>query len=252
MKAYVYGPGGDVVLAVADVDGDGLLDRSAYHADDLGNVVAVSNGQGNVLESYSYDDYGAPHIYNAAGSPIALSAIGNVMMFGGRRYDAASGLYDFEARHYDPRAGRFISRDPLGAWGDEENLGNGHAYVNDNPQSLTDPTGMAEQTRAYLYSKFEDGKMPTQDDFVERGDKPTQGQFGSLIDSMVNKITDRYLLGLKEYDPIKQYLAGDTMVYGNAIYRSIVFGGGVPTGGFGGAMQKGKVKFFNETKGFGF
>jgi uncharacterized protein RhaS with RHS repeats len=64
----------------------------------------------------------------------------------------------------------------------------------------------------------------------ERGDRPTQAQFGTLIDSTVNKITDRYLIGLR--------------VSGT--------GGNNPwSGSPPDAMQKGTVKFFNEAKGFG-
>jgi hypothetical protein len=33
--------------------------------------------------------------------------------------------------------------------------------------------------------------------FFEKGDKPTQQQFGTVIDSMVNLLDDRYLLGLR-------------------------------------------------------
>src|SRR5204863_7195089 len=33
--------------------------------------------------------------------------------------------------------------------------------------------------------------------FFEKGDRPTGAQFSSLIDSSVNKITDRYLIGLR-------------------------------------------------------
>jgi hypothetical protein len=33
--------------------------------------------------------------------------------------------------------------------------------------------------------------------FFEKGDKPTQSQFGTVIDSMVNILDDRYLLGLR-------------------------------------------------------
>jgi RHS repeat-associated protein len=223
VKAFVYGASGrDVVIAVGDVDGDGRLDRSAYQTDDLGNVTAVTNGNGDVLESYRYDDYGTPHVFNPEGSPMAQSAIGNDINFGGQPYDAETGLYDFRTRFYDPRAGRFISRDSIGAWGDEGNFGNGNAYVNNNPQSLTDPSGMSEQPRDYLYSKFLDGKIPTEQDF-ETGDKPTQPQFAALIDSMVNKITDRYLLGLKAYDETKSYSAGDKPTqaqFGSKLFKS--------------------------------
>lgn len=49
--------------------------------------------------------------------------------------------------------------------------------------------------------------------FFERGDKPTQAQFSNIIDSLIHVNDDRYLLGLKQYNPSKEYLAGDTTVY---------------------------------------
>ena len=64
----------------------------------------------------------------------------------------------------------------------------------------------AIEPREILADFFETGDIPTQDQrllprnvlksFFSRGDKPTQSQFGTLIDSSVNRITDRYLLGL--------------------------------------------------------
>ncbi|MDQ3112443.1 MAG: hypothetical protein M3R17_21380 [Bacteroidota bacterium] len=54
-----------------------------------------------------------------------------------------------------------------------------------------------------------------------RGDRPTEGQFDSLLDSTANIIDDRYLLGLRTYDPSKTYFIGDTMVYSNSLYQCI-------------------------------
>lgn len=48
-------------------------------------------------------------------------------------------------------------------------------------------------------------------DFFQTGDKPTAQQFGSLLDSMINFTDDRYLIGLKTYDPLTIYNAGDTV-----------------------------------------
>jgi YD repeat-containing protein len=60
---------------------------------------------------------------------------------------------------------------------------------------------------------------PGADCFFERGDKPTQAQFGSLIDSTLNLMDDRKLLGLRNYDPSKEYLLGDTMIYNSSVYK---------------------------------
>jgi hypothetical protein len=49
--------------------------------------------------------------------------------------------------------------------------------------------------------------------FFQSGDKPTQSQFSSLIDSMLTYSDDRYLLGLKVYNPSLTYLPGDTVIY---------------------------------------
>ena len=48
------------------------------------------------------------------------------------------------------------------------------------------------------------------------GDKPTNVQFASMIDSMVNFVDDRDLIGLRNYDVTLQYSLGDTAVYNRA------------------------------------
>jgi hypothetical protein len=49
--------------------------------------------------------------------------------------------------------------------------------------------------------------------FFQTGDFPTQDQFATLIDSTVNLIDDRKLIGLKVYDPQVNYLPGDTVIF---------------------------------------
>lgn len=69
------------------------------------------------------------------------SAIGSPYLFNGRRYDDETGLYYYRTRYLEPRAGRFTTRDPLGAWYDEANLGNGYAFVGNRPNTFVDPLG---------------------------------------------------------------------------------------------------------------
>lgn len=56
--------------------------------------------------------------------------------------------------------------------------------------------------------------------FFEKGDKPTSAQFSTTIDSSVNRNDDRNLLGLKEYNPTKQYQSGDTVVVSQPVYQA--------------------------------
>ena len=54
--------------------------------------------------------------------------------------------------------------------------------------------------------------------FFQTGDKPTSSQFSALIDSMVNKLDDAQLLGLRVYDSARTYTKGDTVIYNFVIY----------------------------------
>ena len=123
-----------------------------FHQDDLGNIMAVTDGSGTVVETYRYDDYGAPSIFDAAGRPVAASTIGNVHLFQGQPYDMETGFYQFHHRYLDPLTGRFLTRDPLGSWGDRVNLGNPYTYAGNNPNRYVDPTGLSSTTRSSLVS----------------------------------------------------------------------------------------------------
>ncbi len=48
--------------------------------------------------------------------------------------------------------------------------------------------------------------------FFIKGAKPTSEQFGTLLDSLVNYTDDRYLIGLRQYDPTLIYQSGDPAV----------------------------------------
>lgn len=112
-----------------------------YHKDRLGSTVAVSNGNGQTVEQYSYDAFGAPHFYSATGSQRTASAIGNNILFAGREYDSETGLYHYRARTYNPILGRFMQQDPTG-YNDGLNM---YAYVGNNPTNYIDPSGLRKK-----------------------------------------------------------------------------------------------------------
>ena len=147
---YLYGP---------YIDEPITMQRSGidyyYHTDDMYNVMALTDGTGAVVERYEYDDYGAPN---------AVSAVGNPYLFNGRRFDDEVALYFYRTRYLDPKAGRFIQRDTIGAWGDGANLGNGNTYAGNNPWSYLDPFGEAIEPRNTLKTYFETGDVPTSQD----------------------------------------------------------------------------------------
>jgi len=140
-----------------------------YHGDDMHNVVKLTDSDGQVVEGYDYGDYGTPEFYDANGAltGATASAFGNPYLFTGREWDEELGLYYYRNRYMDPGLGRFVSRDPLGLWGDPLNLGNGYTYAASNPWTLVDPFGLAAGNsnrlprwgeRSYLEEVFAVGK----------------------------------------------------------------------------------------------
>ena len=102
-----------------------------YHADGLGSVRIITDSAGSVTRRYSYDAYGN----------ITASIIDRPYTYTGREYDDETGLYYYRNRYYDPKIGRFISKDPIGFAGGDVNLYN---YVGGNPVNWVDPWGLLE------------------------------------------------------------------------------------------------------------
>jgi RHS repeat-associated protein len=70
-----------------------------------------------------------------------------------REYDTETSLYFYRARYYDPKAGRFISKDPIGFGGGI----NVFAYVLNNPINKVDPLGLYETLFGQHYFEGADG-----------------------------------------------------------------------------------------------
>jgi len=145
LRTYVWGPGIDNLLCFTD-----HATSNTYYAikDHQNAVIALVDEAGAVVESYEYDAWGNPGVFDAAGSRITngISQIGNRYMFQGREYDATTGLYCFRARWYDPETGRWLSKDPIGISGGL----NLYVFCGNNPVNFIDPSGLADLT--FLHS----------------------------------------------------------------------------------------------------
>jgi RHS repeat-associated protein len=131
---YVFGNGIDEVV---QMHRGGMT--YYYHRDSLGSVSHITYPSGNIAEKYDYDPFGQVTIRNSSDVIIPSSAISNPFMFTARRLDPETGLYYYRNRYYDPGLGRFISQVPIGNWTDGMNLGNGLAYVGNNPVNRLEP-----------------------------------------------------------------------------------------------------------------
>jgi len=140
-KAYVNGTGIDNLISMT-VFGSST-NTYYYLKDHLGSVLALTDGNGVIVESYRYDAWGRVlGVYDASGSQIDESAVGNRILWQGREYSWKTGLYYFRERWYDPITGRFLSNDPIGISGGL----NQYVFCGNNPVNFVDPFGLCEES----------------------------------------------------------------------------------------------------------
>lgn len=127
-RVFTNGLSVDEPLAVKETS---AMEKLYYHSDAQGNVIALTNSAGAVVQNYRYDAFGEVLFSRTA----AAQPFG----FTGREWDRESGLHYLRNRYYDPRIGRFLTQDPIGLLGGDANL---YAYVGGNPVNRTDPYGL--------------------------------------------------------------------------------------------------------------
>ncbi len=124
---YVHAFGIDEPLSREDASGA----LTYYHADGMNTVAKRTNQAAVVVHEYRYDAWG--NIEAGASEP------GHT--FTGREWDPETALYYYRARYYDPKAGGFVSEDPV----DYRNGRSRFAYVGGNPSNLIDPSGLGAE-----------------------------------------------------------------------------------------------------------
>ncbi|HNT78272.1 MAG TPA: RHS repeat-associated core domain-containing protein [Anaerolineae bacterium] len=102
------------------------------HSDHLGSASLATNSTGGVVNTMRYTAYG-------------LARPGGTMVtdrrFTGQRYEAGLGLYDYNARFYDPLLGRFLAADTIVPNPANPQSLNRYAYALNNPLRYIDPSG---------------------------------------------------------------------------------------------------------------
>jgi RHS repeat-associated protein len=127
-RKYVYGPGVDEPVCMIESTTT-YAGTYYYHFDASGNVVALTDDDGDTAQVYEYSVYGQV----GATDPDHT----NRFLFTGREFDKETGLYYYRARYYKPEIGRFLQVDPVG-YVAGMNL---YRYCSNNPWNLTDPYG---------------------------------------------------------------------------------------------------------------
>lgn len=118
-----------------------------YMTNQMGDVIAITDSEGNVIAQYVYDEWGKLlNIYtvNEDNAEQIEVANANPLRYRGYYYDTETGYYYLQSRYYDASICRFINADipeiaqmskgiPAGT--------NLFTYCNNNPVNNSDPTG---------------------------------------------------------------------------------------------------------------
>jgi RHS repeat-associated protein len=132
-QTYVHGAGVDELLVKVSSSGPAY-----YHHDGLVSTVALTGENGELLESYRYDAFGAASVYDSSGSALPASPRGNRFLFTGREWLGQAGIYDYRNRVYSASLGRFLQTDPIRFEAGDVNI---YRYVGNGPVNWRDPMG---------------------------------------------------------------------------------------------------------------
>lgn len=162
---------------------------SYYHRDEQLSTVFVTDGQGEIRNSYQYDAFGIPLE--------TTEQLNNRIRYTGQQYDDVTGQYYLRARYYNPVAGRFMQEDVY--QGDGLNL---YAYCGNNPVVYDDP------------SRY------------ERKACPPQGKISESVDESGRDIVPDK--GFSSFKDLKTHLdsPGDGKVWHHIVEQSQITGSG--------------------------
>lgn len=124
--AYIFGNG----KRIAKVTGSTTL---YIHGDHLGSASIMTNQSGTKVRETYYYPYGQTRTTSGTQD--------DKYKFTDQEEDTETGLYNFNARHYDPILGRFISPDSIVQNYEDPQTLNRYSYCGNNPLVYVDPSG---------------------------------------------------------------------------------------------------------------
>jgi RHS repeat-associated protein len=196
-------------LRVAQVKG---TTRSFFHKDHLGSSTVMTDASGYELEYSDYAPFGSQRAYTGTNT--------SDYKYTDQELDAENGLYNYNARLYDPFIGRFISPDTIVPDPYNPQSLNRYTYCLNNPLNYTDPSGH----------------------FWEWGEefwKSLKGLWGSTWQNITDAFSQ--LGGWLGFGRAGTVTVGPLMDdYGNT-YGGALYPGGGGGGGNGGVKREGRI-----------
>ena len=110
-----------------------VIGKTYFQPDIYGSPLFASNEQGQVLRYAERNIWGSLRL--PVHNDLNISGIEDSLRFTSYAYDPVIGKYFAQARFYDSRQGRMLSKDPV-----KRDI-NGYPYCNNDPVNCVDPTG---------------------------------------------------------------------------------------------------------------
>ena len=113
-----------------------------YLQDELGSPIRLMDWNGELTESYGYDEFGQ-ELYGNREETAGRSLTGSIQPFGytGYQYDKTAGTYYAQAREYRAEIGRFAAVDTIKGFAAAPYTLNEYGYCWGNPMVLVDLDG---------------------------------------------------------------------------------------------------------------
>jgi RHS repeat-associated protein len=147
-----------------------------FHYDGLGNVVSLTNSDGRIVSTCSYDAWG-----NIMGRTGTIETPYTYRGKYGYVYDKETALYFLQSRYYDPQIGRFTTKDRFEGFDERPLSQNPYVYCENDPINNMDPDGQwgSEVHNAMTYDMALKAGL-------SKGDAMWLGQVNEWFDNLDN------------------------------------------------------------------
>lgn len=123
----------------------------------MGDVIGITDNQGNELVQYEYDEWGVTSKITSVHNTSAERSLGylNPLRYRGYYFDSEFGLYYLQSRYYSPGIGRFINTDApeyVQMQRDDYAGINSYLYCCNDPVNNVDPSGCWKKKHHYNWT----------------------------------------------------------------------------------------------------
>ena len=165
-----------------------------------GNVTDYVSTNGTVVAHFEYDAFG-----NTTSESIAQGLMPNAFScrFSTKYFDSETSLYYYGFRYYNPEMGRWLSRDPIGAWGGV----NLYTFTVNSPYSFIDPLGKSSCNM----NDANDDDLNAQ---TEQASTTTTTSAHDTVQKVLDQTNPKSIKERKEYcGLVCKYCSGGTWIY---------------------------------------